>query len=138
MSGAQTTLDLIERARDGVIEGYAATATSARWLAASLAALRAGAAVLSARTHARRPGSAPADLWGELARTSPELAEWAEVFAAVSAERIAVETGLVRVGLREADDLLRAAEEFLEVVSGRLGLPVSDHRGLRLASTRTA
>ena len=126
MSGAQTTLDLIERARDGVIEGYAATA------------LRAGAAVLSARTHARRPGSAPADLWGELARTAPELAEWAEVFAAVSAERIAVETGLVRVGLREADDLLRAAEEFLEVVSGRLGLPVSDHRGLRLASTRTA
>ena len=113
MSGAQTTLDLIERARDGVIEGYAATATSARWLAASLAALRAGAAVLSARTHARRPGSAPADLWGELARTAPELAEWAEVFAAVSAERIAVETGLVRVGLREADDLLRAvrAEE---------------------------
>ena len=46
--------------------------------------------------------------------------------------------GLVQVGLREADDLLRAAEEFLEVVSGRLGLPVSDHRGLRLASTRTA
>ena len=138
MSGAETTLTLIERARDGLIEGYDATVTSERWLAASLAALRAGAAVLSARQRVARPGPPRQDLWEELARCAPELTEWAEVFTAVGAERVGVETGLVRVGAREADDLLRAAEEFLDVVTRRLGLPVHDRHGLRLAPTRTA
>ena len=56
MSHAATTLDLLDRARESLTSGYAASAASARYLAASLAALRAGAAIVAARS-ATRPGA---------------------------------------------------------------------------------
>ncbi|MBK9475768.1 MAG: chromosome segregation protein SMC [Tetrasphaera sp.] len=138
MSQAATTLTLLERAREGLLESYAATATSTRYLTASLAAMRAAAAVLAARPRPPSGSSGRHDLWQVLGQSVPELHEWAELFEVVTAERVAVETALVRVSAREADDVLRAAEEFLCLVEVRLGLPRRESFPLRLAPTRTA
>ncbi len=77
MSHAATTLDLLDRARESLSSGYAASAASARYLAASLAALRAGAAVVAARS-ATSPGAGlasrgagPHDVWALTARAPP-------------------------------------------------------------------
>lgn len=154
MSDATATLDLFDRARESLLEGYAASAASARHLAASLAALRAAAALLAARGGHRglgaRPvdgrssggspmaaGGGPRDIWALTAAVAPELGEWAEVFVAATGQRVGVETGLVRVSVREADDLLRDAELFVQLVGTRLGLPV-DRPRLRLAPIRSA
>ena len=144
MSHAATTLDLLDRAREAVTSGYAAPSASARYLAASLAALRAGAALVAARS-ATRPGAGlasggdgPHDVWALTARVAPELAEWAAFFAAGAPRRAAVEAGRgEQVGSREADDLLRDAETFVDLSAGRLGVP-SAHRPRRLVPVRSA
>jgi len=54
---------------------------------------------------------------------APELTEWASFFAAGATKRAAAEAGIPRVvTAREADDLLRAAEQFIAVVEVTLGL----------------
>lgn len=136
MTDMDTTLRLIERAREQIIEGYAATASSTRFLAASLGALQAAAALLSAATGARAGGQR-VDTWAELSVIAPDLGEWTELFAAATATRIAVETQIVRVSVRQSDDLLRAAEEFVEHIATRIGVPRRGHH-LRLAPARTA
>ena len=119
------------------------SAASARYLAASLAALRAGAAIVAARSAARpgaglaSGGDGPHDVWALTARVAPELTEWAQRFAAATGQRVGVETGLVRVTAREADDLLRDAETFVDLAAGRLGVP-SVHRPRRLVPVRSA
>jgi hypothetical protein len=137
MPHAATTLDLLERSHDALASGYAAGRAGERYLEASLAALRAAAALLAARPVPATPGAGPHDVWVLLARTAPELAEWAERFAAVTGQRVGVETGLVRVGAREADDLLREAETFVDLVAARLGVPVA-HGARRLVPVRSA
>ncbi|MGH8867356.1 MAG: SAV_6107 family HEPN domain-containing protein, partial [Actinomycetes bacterium] len=89
--------------------------------AAHLAALRGAAAVLAARTGPadprirRRLRSA----WALLAQVAPELGEWATFFAAGAGKRAAAEAGLVHaVATREADDLLREVDTFLDLVEG--------------------
>jgi len=144
MSHPETTLDLLERSREALTNGYAASAASARYLAASLAALRAGAALVAARS-ATRPGLAsggngPHDVWVLTARVAPELTEWAQRFAASTGQRVGVETGLVRVTAREADDLLRDAETFVDLAARRLGVPTvpAGQRPKRLVPVRSA
>ena len=143
MSHAATTLDLLDRSRESLTSGYAASAASARYLAASLAALRAGAAIVAARaaTHpgaglAAR-GNGPHDVWALTARVASELTEWAQRFAASTGQRVGVETGLVRVSAREADDLLRDAETFVDLAARRLGVP-GVQRPQRLVPVRSA
>ncbi|MBM6404015.1 hypothetical protein JQN72_07140 [Phycicoccus sp. CSK15P-2] len=139
MPHAATTLDLLDRARDALTSGYAANAASARYLAASMAALRSAAALLAARPAVRDgSGPGPHDVWALTARSAPELAEWAQRFAAVTGQRVGVETGLVRVTAREADDLLRDAETFVDLVAVRLGVPALHPAARRLAPVRTA
>jgi hypothetical protein len=54
---------------------------------------------------------------------APERGEWASFFATGAAKRAAAEAGIPRVvSAREADDLLRAAEQFVAVVELALGL----------------
>jgi hypothetical protein len=143
MSHATTTLDLLDRAREAVTNGYAAPSASARHLAASLAALRAGAAIVAAGSAATpgaglaSGGDGPHDVWAIVARVAPELTEWAQRFAAATGQRVGVETGLVRVPAREADDLLRDAETFVDLAAARLGVP-SVHRPRRLVPVRSA
>jgi hypothetical protein len=90
-----------------------------RFAAAHLAALRGAAAVLAARARPRR--LAHGNAWDLLARIAPELAEWSAFFAAGARRRQAIVAGVdVAVSSREADDMVRAAAEFLELVDGAL------------------
>ena len=58
-----------------------------------------------------------------LPRVAPELTEWAAFFAAGADRRAALEAGRVEViPVREADDQLRAAETFAQLVESALGL----------------
>lgn len=121
---ADAVVSLLEQARYGVAEAAATGVPTERYATAHLAALRAAAAVLAARTHPdphrrRRPTSA----WVLLAEVAPELAEWATFFAAGATKRAAAEAGLRRaVTAREADDLLRDVERFLVVIAEALGV----------------
>ena len=56
-------------------------------------------------------------MWHLLAEVAPELGEWAAFFASCSDTRAAAEAGIARlVGRRDADDLLRQAEQFVGIV----------------------
>ncbi len=65
----------------------------------------------------------PVSAWCLLVRVAPELAEWADFFAAGAGRRAAAEAGLNVVGRREADDLIRQVDQFIGTVEGTLGLP---------------
>ncbi len=127
MSHAAGVLDLLDRSRVSLLQAYAAQGVAERYLAAQLAALRAAAALLAAPSHARpphrRPASGPRNIWELTAVAHPDLAEWAGYFAHSTRHRADVEQGRRRVASREADDLLRSAEAFLDLVASRLGLP---------------
>jgi SAV_6107-like HEPN len=127
-------LDLLNQSRACLAEAASATTACERYAAAHLAALRAGAAVLAARARAESGGGGarqgrgrprgPRNVWTVLATIAPELAEWADFFAAGAAKRAAAEAGLPGAATaREADDLLRDADAFLGLVSAVLGLP---------------
>jgi hypothetical protein len=93
-----------------------------KYRAAHVAALRAAAAVLALRarpaTAVRRPTSA----WVLLDGLAPELSEWSAYFADSAQRRAAIEAGSSSlVTERDADDLLRAAGEFIAVVERMAG-----------------
>ena len=118
-------LDLLGAARRGVAEAAVTPRAADRYALAHLAALRAAAAVLAARSRPGSPGSArrgPRSAWALLAQAAPELGEWAGFFAAGAGKRAAAEAGLDVVTTREADDLLRDTETFLALVDTTLGL----------------
>lgn len=133
---AQPALGLLSQSRVGLAEAAGLRLPAERYAAAHLAALRAAAAVLAARTHSdttasrrRRPRSA----WELLTEVAPELGEWAAFFAAGAAKRAAAEAGVTRAAsAREADDLIRDVETFLSLVSTTLvsTVPVSTTLGL--------
>lgn len=114
-------------ARRALGEAEQAGDAAERYAEAHLAALRAAAAVLAAearpepRAAVRR--SRPTSVWTLLTRVAPELGEWAEFFAAGSDKRIAAQAGLRgAVTAREADDRVRDAGAFLDLVVTRLGV----------------
>ena len=117
---------LLRLSRHGLLEAATTTAAAERYAAAHLSALRAAAAVLACRARpVSRTGrrSRPTSAWVLLAAVAPELGEWASFFAAGARKRAAAEAGLPHaVTAREADDLLRDAEQFLLVVETSLGL----------------
>jgi len=56
-----------------------------------------------------------------LAEVAPELGEWAAFFAATEGKREAVRAGAAAiVSAREADDLVRDAQTFLDLVERAL------------------
>ena len=113
----RAALGLLRQATEGLSEAHRRPEPLMRYPAAYLAALRAGAAVLALRARpAPRRGSR--SVWLLLADVAPELAEWAAYFASCSATRAAAEAGIERlVSTRDADDLLRQAEQFVELVT---------------------
>ncbi|MBQ1052512.1 chromosome segregation protein SMC [Micromonospora sp. C51] len=120
----RTPVQLLAVARQGLAEAARTGPDGLRYAAAHLAALRAAAAVLAARA---RPAPTRrhriTSVWVLLASVAPELDEWAGYFALGAGKRAAAEAGIPRVvSAREADDLLRAAEEFVTVVEAALGL----------------
>ena len=115
----RTTDSLLRLAHQGLYEAAATTSPSRRYALAHLAALRSAAAVLSCRTHQSR--ARPTSAWVLLARVAPELTEWAQFFAAGAEKRAVAEAGIAgAVTPREADDLLRDAQSFLQVVETTL------------------
>lgn len=114
---------LLERARAGLLQACSARSAGERFVAAHLAALRVAAAVLAVRGRPAVRGG-PRSVWEVLPRVAPELSEWAAFFAATASRRAAVEAGRGEViSTRNADDLLREAASFHDVVESLLGLP---------------
>jgi hypothetical protein len=113
---------LLERARR-VLEDAAAAETAAdRFCLAHLAALRTAAAVFAERARAVPSRRRIVNAWVLLERVAPEYASWAAYFAAGAAARAAVEAGAVSaVSQRAADDQVRAASEFLQLVDAAFG-----------------
>lgn len=114
---------LFERARGVLAEAAMTDDQDERFRLAHLAALRTAAAVLADRG---RPASARRRLisaWELIESVAPEYADWARYFAAGASSRAAIEAGAIGVvTAREADDLLRSARSFLDVVQARFGL----------------
>lgn len=119
----RTPAQLLAIARRGLAEAAVTQPDGLRYAAAHLAALRAAAAVLAARARpapARR--NRVTNVWTLLAMVAPEFHEWALFFAAGASKRAAAEAGIRNVvTTREADDLLRAAEQFVALVEAALG-----------------
>lgn len=116
--------ELLALAQLGLTEAAHTEADGLRYATAHLAALRAAAALLAARARPEpRRRNRLTSVWALLTSVAPEMGEWAAFFAAGASKRAAAEAGIPRaVTTREADDLTRAAEEFVEVVAGELGL----------------
>lgn len=120
------TYSYLERSAASLREAIVDSDAGMRYAHAHVAALRATAALLSARATpmAAKRGRAPQrNAWVLLAEVAPELAEWAAFFSAGAAKRAAAEAGSRRaVTEREADDLVRDADKFLGLVEAYLGL----------------
>lgn len=116
--------ELLRLARQGLADAAVTSQDGLRYATAHLAALRAAAAVLAVRAQPTpRRRNQLTSVWALLTRVAPDLSEWAAFFAAGAAKRAVAEAGLPRVvSSREADDLLRAAEQFTAVVEVALGL----------------
>jgi hypothetical protein len=121
----RTPAQLLTIARQGLIEAANTGPDGLRYATAHLAALRAAAAVLAARARpaASTRRSRVTSVWSLLVLVAPDFGEWASYFALGAGKRAAAEAGIPRVvSTREADDLLRAAEQFVAVVESSLGL----------------
>jgi hypothetical protein len=122
-----SAVDLLLRSDAGLRTARGADDAGERYVAAHLAALRAAAAVLAVRGRPRRGSTL--NVWEVLPRVAPELTEWATFFAAGAPRRAAIEAGLAgAVSTRQADDLVREAATFADVVADLLGvLPPAAH-----------
>lgn len=120
-----SAIDLLDGAAESLTEASHAPQATERYAEANLAALRAAAAVLAIRVP--RGGNAgsggPRSVWELVPEIAPELGEWAGFFAYASRRRWALADGVELVSVREADDLVRSAQEFVDLVRGHLGLP---------------
>ncbi len=128
MSNAGTVLDLLERAREGLVQACHAESLAERYTQSHLSALRAAAAVIAAHNNIAGQGckqAGPRSVWEVLPAIAPELTEWAVFYAASARRRGALMRGEANVSPREADDLTRQSEAFLEAVRGMLHLPIA-------------
>ena len=115
---------LLSQAKTTWAEAVLEPRATEKYRSAHLAALRAAAAVLALRARPvaagrRRPTSA----WVLLEAVAPELSEWTVYFADSAHRRAAIEAGALSVvSERDADDLLRAAGEFIAIVERMVGV----------------
>ncbi|HET6693583.1 MAG TPA: SAV_6107 family HEPN domain-containing protein [Pedococcus sp.] len=166
---AASTLELIERSRSSLLEASHSRGVAERYLQSRLAAMRAAAALVSARS-ATPSAAGPRSLWALLPSVAPELTEWADFFAVATlrdAEPLVSSTvgtpstagtpstpgtpstadapstagahsmagAAFPVTAREADDLLRQTETFVDLVCRALGLPLAPPHGDVLVPT---
>jgi hypothetical protein len=114
-----SSLILLEQARTTWAQAALEVSVADRYRNAHLSALRAAAAILAAKA---RPNSAirrrPTSAWVLLDAAAPELSEWSAHFADSARRRASVEAGVTHaVSERDADDLVRAAGEFIALVT---------------------
>jgi hypothetical protein len=114
---------LLAHARAVLDEAAVADSAGERFRLAHLAALRAAAAVFAERGRPAGTRRRLVSAWVLLDAIAPEFGEWAAYFAAAAPARAAVEAGATSaVTERDADDQLRAAQEFVRLVEASLGL----------------
>lgn len=108
-------------ARSLLISAELAPTSQARWRDCLAAVGQAAAALLAARRGGRSWRFEIDQPWASLAVEVPALAEWASYFALLA--------GQTRPSERQADDLLRDARAFCELVETRLNrrTPQADH-----------
>lgn len=112
----------LHRVEHALLAAELSDSPAERYLAAHLAAMRTAATVLAVTARPRRSGAGPVDVWDLLVRVAPEYGEWAAFFAAGRHKRLLVQAGAsALVTEREADDLLRDAQSFHDLVARRLG-----------------
>ena len=128
--------DLIMSARHSLTDAAIAQTAHDRYARAHLAALRAAAAVIAAQAQPDRSRKKVRSVWAVLPEMAAEFTEWAEFFAAGARKRSLAMAGGACVGHREADDLVRSAEEFLMRVCAHIGIGYQAPliSGLRCAS----
>jgi hypothetical protein len=121
-----TTYSYLARAAATLREAIATPDPCLRYSHAHVAALQAAAALLGSRARpvaGSRASRQQRNAWVLLAEVAPELGEWAAFFAGGSDKRALAEAGARHaVAEREADDLVRDADRFLELVEESLGL----------------
>jgi HEPN superfamily protein len=119
---SRSAASLIEHARAMLRDAESQADPSEQFRLAHLAALRGAAALFAERARPvgrRRLVSA----WVLVDAVAPELAEWSAYFAGTAGQRAAVEAGArSAVSARDAEDQVRAAEQFLVLVEQSLGL----------------
>jgi hypothetical protein len=121
MASTNSSHDLVAAALRSLDVAITATRPAERFAAAHLAALRAAAALVAA--HAKPSGRRPTSVWLLLPRVAPDCADWAAYFAAGATKRALAEAGVSTVvSEREADDLVRGAHDFINLVADRLGV----------------
>lgn len=121
---APSVLALLESARQGIASAEHDVSAGGRYVGAHLAALRAAAAIVTAKAEPVSRRKRPQSVWELLPRVEPTLSEWAAFFAAGAGKRAAAEAGLPRaVSAREADELLRDAATFVSLAETALGVP---------------
>ncbi|HEX8767245.1 MAG TPA: SAV_6107 family HEPN domain-containing protein [Jatrophihabitans sp.] len=115
---------LLSQAKTTWAEAVLEPRATEKYRSAHLAALRAAAAVLALRARPVAPSRRrPTSAWVLLEAVAPELAEWTVYFADSAQRRAAIEAGAVSVvSERDADDLLRAAGEFIAIVERMVGV----------------
>lgn len=114
---------LLDQAHAALADARSAATAGERFSAAHVAALRTAAAVFAARGRPARTRRRLVSAWVLLDSVAPEYADWAAYFAAGAGQRAAVEAGaLSAVSTRDADDQVRAAEQFLALVEVSFGL----------------
>lgn len=118
-----TSAGYLTAAWRAIAEASAATSPAQRFELAQVAAVRAASAVIadeSLAARVRRCGpSGGGSLWRLLGSCVPELAEWADFFAATAPLRRGLRAsriGEAAMSERMADDLLRDADRFAHEV----------------------
>lgn len=131
-----SVLELLERAWEGLLEACHSSTPQERYELAHLSSLRAASALIAARTTSSG-WSRPRSVWELLPAIAPELTEWAIFYSISGRKRLQFgEPGASAITSREADDLVRQSEGFLELVRAMLHLPVASALPSGLAVTR--
>lgn len=117
------SVECLHRAAGTLREAMISTDPGQRYALAHVAALQATAGLLGSRARPSGRSARQRNAWVLLERVAPEFADWARYFAAGAAKRAAAEAGSrSAVSQREADDLVRAADDYLALVESALGM----------------
>lgn len=112
----------LNRARATLVAAELADRPAERYLAAQHAAGQVAAVVIGTRGAPPRPSRR--NLWSVVVEIAPEMGEWAGYFHALQGKRDVVRAGAISlVSSREADDLIRDAYTFADLVERSLVPP---------------
>jgi hypothetical protein len=116
--GVPSVEELLAAACSSMAWAEGAERSAVRFHYALLAASQIAEVLLSS-SHPGALGEADGDVWLASARHLPEFGEWSAYFTAAAAKHRGAAGGHYLITAREADDLLRDAQAFRELVLHR-------------------